>query len=119
MGSNSSNSNEYEPQHITEQIDFYKKQLTSFSKTLYKFSSELPHFMFKTKMVQADILQDLYEQSSLLEGLLREIMDDEFNGDTLRPIHYSCEHGHYCNGSSTEGGGGGEDDDGEGKSQTH
>ena len=73
-------------QHITDQLAIYKKQLTSFSKTYYKYSQELPNFMYKNKMIQFDILNDLYEQSSQLQGLLREIIDDEVNGETLRQL---------------------------------
>ena len=73
-------------QHISEQVSIYKKHLNHFSKYLSKFSSELPDFIYKNKMVQSDLLNDLYERSSLLQGLLREIMEQELNAETFEQL---------------------------------
>ena len=37
-------------------------------------------------MIQSDLLNDLYERSSLLQGLLREIMEQELNAETFEQL---------------------------------
>lgn len=73
------------PQHISEQIELCKKQLNSHS----KFYSKLPQFLYKNKMIQADMLNEIYERNSLLEGLLREMIELELNEETLRQVSSS------------------------------
>jgi len=70
------------PQHITEQIELCKKQLSSHS----KFYSKLPQFLYKNKTIQVDMLNEIYERNSLLEGLLREMIELELNEETLRQV---------------------------------
>jgi len=74
-----------EPQHITEQIEICKKQLHSHS----NFYSRLPQFLYANKMIQADMLNEIYERNSLLEGLLREMIELELNEETLRQVSSS------------------------------
>jgi hypothetical protein len=74
-----------EPQHITEQIEICKKQLHSHS----NFYSKLPQFLYKNKMIQSDMLNEIYERNSLLEGLLREMIELELNEETLRQVSSS------------------------------
>ena len=73
------------PQHITEQIEICKKQLHSHS----NFYSKLPQFLYANKMIQADMLNEIYERNSLLEGLLREMIELELNEETLRQVSSS------------------------------
>ena len=79
-----------EPQHITEQIEICKKQLHSHS----NFYSRLPQFLYANKMIQADMLNEIYERNSLLEGLLREMIELELNEETLRQVSASSFDGH-------------------------
>ena len=80
-----------EPQHITEQIEICKKQLHSHS----KFYSKLPQFLYANKMIQSDMLNEIYERNSLLEGLLREMIELELNEETLRQVSSSFDgHNH-------------------------
>ena len=79
-----------EPQHITEQIEICKKQLHSHS----NFYSKLPQFLYANKMIQADMLNEIYERNSLLEGLLREMIELELNEETLRQVSASSFDGH-------------------------
>ena len=84
-----------EPQHITEQIELCKKQLHSHS----KFYSKLPQFLYQNKMIQADTLNEIYERNSLLEGLLREMIELELNEETLRQVSSSFDgHGQQQSG---------------------
>lgn len=73
--------------HIDEQVEIFRKQLLSYSKTFHKLSSELPLFIYKNRMIQSDILNDFYEQSSVLQGLLREIMDEDISGETIESTY--------------------------------
>lgn len=70
------------PQHITEQIELCKKELRSYS----NFYSKLPQFIHKNKSIQEDMLYDIYINNSKLEGLLRDIMEQELNEETLRQV---------------------------------
>jgi hypothetical protein len=70
------------PQHISEVIELCKKQLSYHS----KFYSKLPEFLYKDRLVQADMLNDVYERNSQLEGLLREIIENELNEETLKQV---------------------------------
>ncbi len=96
------------PEHITERIELCKKQLHSHS----KFYSKLPQFLYKNKMIQSDMLNEIYERNSLLEGLLRDMIELELNEETLKqvssfghqqstsqPNHCTCP---YCNRSNDE-----------------
>jgi len=94
------------PQHITEQIQIIKKQLNSHS----KFYSKLPQFLYKNKSIQEDMLYDVYQRNSILEGLLREIIEQELNEETFRRVshqsssnntqpHCTCP---FCNRSDDE-----------------
>ncbi len=74
-----------EPQHITEQIEICKKELRSYS----NFYSKLPQFIHKNKSIQNDMLYDVYVNNSRLEGLLRDIMEQELNEETLRQVSSS------------------------------
>jgi hypothetical protein len=78
------------PEHISEVIELCKKQLSSHS----KFYSKLPQFLYRDKLVQADMLNEIYERNSLLEGLLREIMEQELNEETLRQVSSFGGHHH-------------------------
>jgi hypothetical protein len=83
------------PQHINEQLSKYKKTLNSYSKTY----SKLSQFIYQNKVIQIDTLEYIYKVNSELEGLLREIIHEEINGETLRQVPHeyrpqcSCQ---YC-----------------------
>ena len=81
------------PQHITEQIQIIKKQLNSHS----KFYSKLPQFLYKNKSIQEDMLYDIYQRNSILEGLLREIMEQELNEETFRRVSHQSSSGNNNN----------------------
>ena len=76
--------NDAPPQHISEQITEFKKQLTSYS----KIYSKLPQFIYQNREIQDDMINYIYTSNSKLEGLLREIMEQEINGETFRRIAY-------------------------------
>lgn len=76
--------NDVPPQHISEQITEFKKQLTSYS----KIYSKLPQFIYQNREIQDDMINYIYTSNSKLEGLLREIMEQEINGETFRRIAY-------------------------------
>jgi hypothetical protein len=78
------------PQHISEQVTEFNKQLKSYS----KIYSKLPQFIYQSKDIQSETLGYVYELNSKLEGLLRQIMEEELNGETFRRI--SHEQKPYC-----------------------
>lgn len=70
-------------EHIDDIREEYRKKLLPFIKFYSKLSStELPQFMNKDSELQTDIYNMLLVHNSELEELLRDIMEDELNGDS-------------------------------------
>ena len=68
--------------HISEVIEDYKTELIGYSKDYSKIVSDLQDFISKDKTVQQRMLQEIYERHSELEGLLRDIIEDDINGNS-------------------------------------
>ena len=89
------------PQHISEQITEFNKQLKSYSKTY----SKLPQFIYYSKDIQSETLGYIYELNSKLEGLLRQIQEEELNGETFKRISHEQQRPcpcPYCNRNTEE-----------------
>ena len=72
---------------ISEQIINIKKQFLYFSKFYSKLiNTGATGFMYMDKETQDMVLHDVYVNNSKLEYLLRDIHENELNGDNLRKI---------------------------------
>lgn len=68
--------------HIDDSRQYFKDRLTPFIKFYDKLANrELPQFMNKSSDIQTDTYNLLLVNNSELEQLLREIQEEELNGD--------------------------------------
>lgn len=75
-------------ENLTEHIINIKKQFLSFSKFYSKLISlGSSGFLSLDKETQDMVLHDVYSNNSRLEHLLRDIHENELNGETIRKIH--------------------------------
>lgn len=76
-------------ENISDQIIEIKKQFLSFSKFYSKLiSTGATGFISMDKETQDMVLHDVYVNNSELEHLLRDIHENEINGETLRKIFH-------------------------------
>lgn len=88
-------------ENISDQIIQIKKQFLSFSKFYARLiSTGATGFISMDKETQDMVLHDVYVNNSKLEHLLRDIHENEINGETLKRIFHGA-------GTSTARGGGG------------
>lgn len=68
--------------HIDDSREYFKNRLTPFIKFYDKLANKgLPQFMNMTSDVQTDTYNLVLVNNSLLEQLIREIQEEELNGD--------------------------------------
>lgn len=68
--------------HIEDSREYFKSRLTPFIKFYDKLANKgLPQFMNMTTDIQTDTYNLLLANNSELEQLIREIQEEELNGD--------------------------------------